>query len=790
MSVTYDQIIQQGIQARQANDRQQALALFKEAVALDPAQFLAYREAGTECRDLGLFSEAESFYVQAQERAPKDLVTAIQWALCNRRQGKHKLCLQQLKAVADNNRENGWVCNELAITLKQMGRLAKAEQWFRRALAALPTNAHVLSEFGLLARTLGNRELALAQFEAIIQYHPTHIQAYLEAATELQALGRQNEAGQTLRLAFVQTQNPAVLEKQLLILFDQNALNAVHELFLHAAYYPISDVLIQRFFNYVLASPQDAVDLMVFPSNLVTAFLSQQQFSTQLIALKRVRFDSFMTLLAYFEPLLVSLAADSHKQEINSKLFVLFIIFSACKKNSAVARHVVAHIDQYIASFTFSDICQTSASLAGLTSRDYVLSLFAKAAIERHSVDCLLASLIMLGYYPEEPCLSGFADKGKLLELLPLFCPQNNEAILKNIFTHLLQKERLTLAEIEGIYPEPKFLASLKAVDDLLKPFSQSRPHTIKPAKLNVALCISGQLRGYKEAFVAIKKAIIEPLQPDIFVHTWKDVGFKEPETAAFAGRVFQGQFLQAYQDLFLVKNYSYKEIRNKLPTVFLLFNENTAVTQQQLQEFYQTDYVVVEDDSVQPYSVLINQKKMFYKIDACNQLAQTTGKHYDLVIRLRPDAQISTLEQTDWQHIAEICNSGKVLFTDSCAGGGLDDFLEFGGGIYGIGDMIAVGSQRSMNYYASVANLRDAFVGHGLAHFSIGSAHRVFAHGLWLGGYAKKDPCPLVKKGLLNTSLNAEEIFHAIQNDLANLDKDVADSLVNALAQDIGNQS
>ncbi|MDD5274918.1 MAG: tetratricopeptide repeat protein [Methylovulum sp.] len=791
MSATYNQIIQQGIQARQANNRQDALALFKEAIALDPAQFSAYREAGTECRDLGLFSEAESFYQQAQERAPKDVVTAIQWALCNRRQGKHRLCLQQLRVIADNNRKNGWICNEMAITLKQMGRLAKAEQWFRLALAALPTNIHALLEFGLLARMSGNRALALAQFETIIKYHPTHIQAYIETATELQALGRHDEAIQILQLIFVRTQNLALLEKYLLILFDQNALNAVHELFLHAAHYPISDALIQRFFNYVLICPQDIAGFNVFPKSLAVTLLSQQQFSTQLITLKRVRFDSFMTLLAYFEPLLISLVADNDNHLINNKLFVLLIIYSAYKKNDAVMHYVIGNSPQYIASFSFSDICKTSSFLAGLTSHHFVLSLFSKAAITLHSADCLLASLIMLGYYPDEPCLVDFADKETLLKLLPFFCEENNEATLKNIFIHLLQKDRLTLPEIEALYPKPTFLATVKAVDDVLKPLFQSNQQKyIKPEKLNVALCISGQLRGYKAAFASVKKAIVEPLQPDIFVHTWKDVGFKEPESAIFAARVFQGNFLQAYQNLFISKKYAYKEIRKMLPTVFSLLSEEASVTQQQLKEFYQTDSIVVEDDTQPPFSTFTNQKKMYYKIDACNQLAQATGKRYDLVIRLRPDMGLYALEQTDWLQIAELCNSSKTLFIDSCAHGGLHDFLEFGGGIYGIGDTAAIGSQSSMNYYASIPKFRNAFVEHGLAHFFVESSHIVLAHGLWISGYSKKDPFPLGKKGLLNTSLKAEEILQAIQNDLPNLDKDVADELVSALEQDIIKQS
>ncbi|PPD44555.1 MAG: hypothetical protein CTY16_11660 [Methylobacter sp.] len=180
----------------------------------------------------------------------------------------------------------------------------------------------------------------------------------------------------------------------------------------------------------------------------------------------------------------------------------------------------------------------------------------------------------------------------------------------------------------------------------------------------------------------------------------------------------------------------------------------------------------------------------MRYKIAACNQLMQTNGKFYDLVIRLRPDLELHAVKDTNWLEVAEACNNGKVILVDWCTGikEGIDSFIETCGGIYGIGDQIAIGSQRSMDFYAGMLKLKETFVGHRLAFFNMELSHILFGHGLWLGGYVNRS-LPLTKGQLINTALKAEDIFQAIQHDLINLDRDVAERLVKALENDIRDQ-
>lgn len=43
---------------------------------------------------------------------------------------------------------------------------------------------------------------------------------------------------------------------------------------------------------------------------------------------------------------------------------------------------------------------------------------------------------------------------------------------------------------------------------------------------MKIALCLSGHLRAYKEAFPSLKKFILDPYKPDVFIYTYPNQGF------------------------------------------------------------------------------------------------------------------------------------------------------------------------------------------------------------------------------------------------------------------------
>ena len=784
MVTVYSDLLNQALEARKRQDKNAALALYKKAIEFDPNQFQAYKEAAIICKDLKLLDEAIVFFDKALSLKPNDEVALIQRAICERNQGNCQNCLDQLLALVEKKSTNWLVSFEIALTYKELNQLENAQAWLQNTLDIVPSNLNALLELAYLARLQCNSELAARWFLTAIKYHPTNIKSYLEVTTELQALGKDGDITKTLKLGVINSKNPIIFQKYLLSSFAENPFIAAQELLLHASYYEISMAINRQFLSYLI-SGKTVLNLTELPTELVGNLFKNRDFVVRVMSFKIDPSGIFKRLLDYFEPLLEIFTEKQHQGLVGKDLFVLLILFAALKENEKLKQYVIEPIDDYAEKLTFDDICLSVKALRSLLTDKGVFTLFAKCAKERHSVDALLFCLIIVDYYPKNPALADFSDEDFLLKLLPNF-GDKDPGLLKNILVHLLQKELLTMAQLETMNFDATVIDAVKSVCTLLKPvFQSNRLSFVKPEKLKVALCISGQLRGYKEAYASLKEVLIDPLQPDIYVHTWRDVGFKEPFMSSHADRVFSGYFLAAYKNLFHIKNYSYSEIKALMPSVFSLLDNSATIDKAQLQAFYKTDFVEIEDDASLPFSEFPNRDKMFYKIHACDQLVAKSGKHYDLVIRVRPDVVFSLDSDVNWLDIAEICNTSKVILANA-AGVGFGGFNENGGGGYTTGDSFAISSQIGISYYANVGISKNIFNEQGLGYFSVVSSHVTLGHGLWLGGYKRQD-IPFAKKArLVNISLKAEDIYKVIQQDLPNMDKTLADEFIQALELDM----
>lgn len=138
---------------------------------------------------------------------------------------------------------------------------------------------------------------------------------------------------------------------------------------------------------------------------------------------------------------------------------------------------------------------------------------------------------------------------------------------------------------------------------------------------MRVAICLSGQMRTFERCHPYLKKYVLEPLQPDVFIHTWKNSGV-------------------------WTKGTNQKD-------------EEKKITYDELRELYDPKKSVIEDfedsytegmGNIQVPDLLKQYEPrhykgaipMFYKIWACNELKKEwEHKHhfqYDVSIRLRPD--------------------------------------------------------------------------------------------------------------------------------------------------------
>ena len=290
-----------------------------------------------------------------------------------------------------------------------------------------------------------------------------------------------------------------------------------------------------------------------------------------------------------------------------------------------------------------------------------------------------------------------------------------------------------------------------------------------------VAVCISGQLRGYKQAYPSIKKFIVEKLNADVFVHTWEDIGYREP-IPVYAARVFSGNFLKAYQKS-LTEYISFNEMKQSFPTLLRKLSSQGKADLNSLKQFFSTDHVVLENDNESKFQGWKNLKKYYYKIYKCSQLRESYSKNYDLVITIRPDMPIIHDRSIDWHEICQTCNSKNPTIYSN-----LNTHLQTGGVI--LGDACTI-SNPDLSFYELTFPTETLFnqkglLGHGLlGHFSPGNR-------AWMTNTQVRK-IELKFGGFKNYTLTNEEIFECLNVDIQQRQVTKVDEiLLNAIQLDL----
>lgn len=243
--------------------------------------------------------------------------------------------------------------------------------------------------------------------------------------------------------------------------------------------------------------------------------------------------------------------------------------------------------------------------------------------------------------------------------------------------------------------------------------------------KPKVAICLSGQLRGYEKALATWRRSILRAIEPVFFVHSWTGIGRSDAQpfrsVLPFAGNAFP----EAYRQVAL--SIGYDAMRDKYPAIFEALARGNVATVEHLKAVYETDHVVLEDDTDAQFASFSNQQKMHYKIRAADQLAQACGG-FDLHMRLRGDLAIN-LVGFDWRDLASACAQRPVIFAEKPYGLHYNNLM--------IGDQCAVASPDAMNVYAGTWNsfpaLADADVGRCPKSFTghVSLAMTTYTHGM-----------------------------------------------------------
>lgn len=179
----------------------------------------------------------------------------------------------------------------------------------------------------------------------------------------------------------------------------------------------------------------------------------------------------------------------------------------------------------------------------------------------------------------------------------------------------------------------------------VLKQYNQI--NSIRTAK--VAVCISGMYRDHENALESIKKNIIEPLNADVFVHTWDEMSYW---TGIGGYSRYERVFGAKVKDILPKEVHDLKYLENYLPNTFKIIQSAKfkKLDVEKITEILQPKKMMI--DNQEEFLKQIEYKESYKSRGTFNQIkmfhglkkafdAALTYSNYDYIIRLRPDIYI-----------------------------------------------------------------------------------------------------------------------------------------------------
>ena len=349
-------------------------------------------------------------------------------------------------------------------------------------------------------------------------------------------------------------------------------------------------------------------------------------------------------------------------------------------------------------------------------------------------------------------------------------------AIIENFDTTMLQGNvRNILSAIASICTSSPSPVARIAVPRATEGFPARR-------RLKIALCVGGQLRGYKTASRTWERLRLGDHDVTTFVHTWKNIGRKVPfGIAAAANRSFSGEFLKVYLELY--KTHDHAVMLWRYLTLFEYLRTGQHISEAELREWYRTEHVIIEDETEPPFRDFTNAMKLHHKIEGAYKMTLSSGD-FDLYIKIRPDLSIEgSSEEFAWADVLNTSIERNVIFCDFAPRISANHFFV-------IGDLFAVGAKSGMDVYsrtwsfshAAIANKVYGFPPHFFFHVNL--AYSTLYQGV------RVERLPGVQFGAVSDTgvVRPEQIRRLLLADIGSQPRDTSDLLLlNAVEADMG---
>jgi len=181
--VTANQLVDRGRDTANKGDRSGAMALYTQALALDPKLSRAYVNRAIERNVLGDSKGALADYGRAIALDPKDPVSLHNRSYILRRLGKYSAALADLNRVVASPRHRAMGLQARAVVYRHMGRADDALRDYRAALALEPDRSAIPYNMAFVWADKGDAVRALASLDQALRLQPSYIRALLLRAT-------------------------------------------------------------------------------------------------------------------------------------------------------------------------------------------------------------------------------------------------------------------------------------------------------------------------------------------------------------------------------------------------------------------------------------------------------------------------------------------------------------------------------------------------------------------------------------------------------------------------------
>jgi tetratricopeptide (TPR) repeat protein len=297
---------------------------------------------------------------------------------------------------------------------------------------------------------------------------------------------------------------------------------------------------------------------------------------------------------------------------------------------------------------------------------------------------------------------------------------------------------------------------------------------------LRIAYCISGQLRGFRQAYQTWNRLGHDRENAEIFVHTWCNIGRNWNRT---------WNFLQPYPNLYAAigSQSGITFLRERFPILanaaLSASGASDTVDEGTIRDFYRTENVRVEDDTQGIFAGKPNVWKMYHKIEQAYRLAVDSGIQFDLFVRLRPDQNMRVAHEIDWERVAYESVAERALFVDVPF-----EFID-GRGILKLADAFAVGGPAPMQIFSTTLSTEKARSETGvklLDSYRGLHSHITPAYDALYAGIVTKPPPPgLVLSGFRDPPMLApHEVLSLLLSDVGGTPRDTFEQQLIAACQ------